>query len=148
MAFGGWSFRDDLGIEQVDEDHRRLVELLRRLYDGTAAGWAGAEVAAAFRELAEHARVHFQREELLLEAAACPELPRQRSEHASLLTLLRGLGRAPAELSPQAVEDLGRRLLAHIQEEDRSYADWLARARPEAVAAWARRRALAALPRP
>lgn len=148
MPFGGWSFRDDLGIEQVDEDHRRLVELVRRLHDGTAAGWGGAEVAAAFRDLADHARTHFQREELLLEASGCPELPRQRSEHAALLALLRELGRSPAELSPQAVDALGGRLLAHIQAEDRSYADWLARARPEAVAAWARRRALAALPRP
>jgi hemerythrin-like metal-binding protein len=147
MAFGGWSFGDDLGIEQVDEDHRRLFELVRRLHEGTAAGWAPAQVAAAHRELSEHARAHFQREELLLEAAGCPELPRQRSEHAVLLTLLRELGRAPAALTPQAVEGLGGRLVAHVQSEDRSYADWLARARPEAVAAWARRRALAALPR-
>jgi len=147
MGFFTWSFGYEVGIDLVDADHRRLFEILRRLHDGIAAGWAAPAVGCALRDLARHCQAHFEREEDLLDASGCPELVRQRGEHTGLLAHLADLESSRAELSLATVTRMRDFLLTHIQEGDRRYAGWLARASPEAVTDWARRRALAAMPR-
>lgn len=147
MDLFSWSFGYEVGIDPVDADHRRLFEILRRLHDGIAAGWAAPAVGCTLRDLAEHCRAHFEREEDLLDASGCPELLRQRGEHAGLLAHLADLEGSQADLTLGTVIRVRDFLLTHIQEGDRRYAGWLARASPEAVTAWASRRALAAMPR-
>jgi hemerythrin len=147
MAFFVWSPAFDLGIEAIDADHRRLFDTLRRLHDGIAAGWAAPAVGQVLRELSEQARAHYHHEEDLLQASGYPDLQRQRGEHRSFLEHLSDLetsGAAPTVDTAARLRDLVRE---HVLGSDRRYATWLARAAPEAVADWARRRAAAALPR-
>jgi hemerythrin len=147
MPFFVWNPSYDLGVDAVDADHRRLFEILRRLHDGIAAGWAAPAVGEVLRELAEQARVHVVHEEDLLEAAGCPDLERQRADHRGFLEHLADLQTSAGSLGVDAAVRLRDLLLEHILGGDRSYAGWLARVAPEAVADWARRRAAAALPR-
>jgi hemerythrin len=146
MSFFVWNPSLDLGIEAVDAEHRRLFEIVRRLHDGVAAGWAGAEAGEVLRELDRESRAHFLHEEDLLDAAGCPEAVRGRGEHLAFSKYLAELESSVAPLTVDAAVRL-RDFLLELLQSDRRYASWLSRARPEAVAAWARRRAAAALPR-
>jgi hemerythrin-like metal-binding protein len=146
MPFFTWDPSYELGIEAIDDDHRRMFELVRRLHDGVAAGWSPPVVGASLRELQEQARAHFTREEDLLDAAGCPELLRQRGEHLSILEHLQGIEAAAPTPTVETVERLRDFLLDHVVRGDRGYATWLARAAPEVVADWARRRAAASRP--
>lgn len=76
-----------VGIDQVDQEHRRLFEIAGRVHDSLAAGNDEAARAArtAVHELLDYTATHFASEERQMEAAGYPELDNHRELHRNLL---------------------------------------------------------------
>lgn len=79
-----WDARYETGLEAVDQDHRRLLELVRTLGaeagDPSPAGEAAWR--ATYRALQDYARTHFHAEEALMRELQVD--PRHRRAHEAL----------------------------------------------------------------
>lgn len=75
-----------IGINEIDEEHRRLFELIA----STDAALKGTEEPVGhalllINELKQYATTHFAHEEKYMESIDDPELPRQKKEHAAFI---------------------------------------------------------------
>lgn len=80
-----YRFTEDclIGIETIDEEHKKLFQLLNETEKMLSAGApCKTTVAPLISELKEYAVTHFAHEEAYMEQIHDPELPRQRKEHA------------------------------------------------------------------
>lgn len=82
-----FEFTDDciIGIEQIDEEHRYLFELLNRTHALTSMDYQNDHYQAIkdiIAELDNYAEQHFANEEAYMEQIRDPELILQRAQHA------------------------------------------------------------------
>lgn len=141
------TWREDwtLRIDPLDDDHRRIVDLLldialRFRDEPDAAGRGdfgdtgvdpGGEggLYDALARLGEFTRNHFRREEEFMRTIDYPGLAEHRSEHALLMAehtaMVRELRARGAErLAPEDLENLKHWVVAHILGADRGFADF------------------------
>jgi hemerythrin-like metal-binding protein len=77
-----WRDQMALGIREIDEDHRALVDLINRLDDLAAAKRLDeAQLADCLRNLIRYTRDHFEREERLMISARFPGFEKHRDSH-------------------------------------------------------------------
>lgn len=81
-----FEFTEDciLGVEQIDEEHRYLFDLMNRgieiLNDSYFSDWY-EDIKLLLSELEDYAEQHFEHEEAYMEKIRDPELILQRSQH-------------------------------------------------------------------
>jgi hemerythrin len=118
-----------VGIEQIDQEHRRLFEIAARVHDALNSPATNVDdTSAAIVDLLDYTTTHFTNEEALMEAARYPELEAHRQLHRRLLAKardmeIRAMGQEsylPLELS----QFLGHWLIDHIQTEDRKFGEF------------------------
>lgn len=121
-----------VGIEQVDEQHRKLFEIAGRVYDNLNADGATAAKAAAeaVRELIQYTETHFASEEQLMQAAGYPGLGVHRELHENLITQVRDM-EMRAEIGERQVPiELNRFiynwLVDHIMANDKKFGAFVA----------------------
>lgn len=85
MAFMDWKEQFSVGILAIDEQHRRLLDIINRLHDAMKKGSDVASLDAVVRELISYTRYHFAFEEQMLERAAYPELEEHRRKHRAMV---------------------------------------------------------------
>ncbi|ARJ67420.1 hypothetical protein WV31_17990 [Magnetospirillum sp. ME-1] len=121
-----WSSRYETGIAEVDEDHRRLVDLINDLdamLDGSGdLGRVGMIIDA----LVDYTDYHFTREERLMAASGYAEVDEHALSHAQfgqfLGELVGGCMLEPSRDSAVRVNDYLREwLLDHILVEDMKF---------------------------
>lgn len=79
-----YQFTDDciIGIEAIDEEHRKLFQLINEAEEAHRAAQLPAErVRSTLTALCEYARTHFAHEEAYMQQISDPELPLQKKEH-------------------------------------------------------------------
>ena len=142
------TWRNDwlLGIEQLDEDHRRMVHLLNLLFAApetpmtgagpTETGVQTAETIVAdaraillerLDEVIEHLRAHFAREEAFLHSIDFPGYDEHSSEHAlqmaEFVQLRREiLGQGTDHLDAEIIGGIKRWFFNHVIAEDHRFA--------------------------
>ena len=127
-----WNSRFETGIASVDEQHRRLVEIVNQmgsiLIDGSATE---SSISSVFSALAAYAQYHFADEErLMLEAKLDPAHVALHQQHhrqfAEQLTTM-WKGRADLDNPAEVLQSfLASWLTFHILEEDQSMARQIA----------------------
>lgn len=75
-----WNVRYLVGIREIDQHHKHLVELLNRTYDEFRGG-ANIELAVV-DELVDYAGYHFACEERWMAESSYPKLSEHKEEHA------------------------------------------------------------------
>ena len=127
-----WNSRFETGIASVDEQHRRLVEIVNQmgsiLVDGSATE---SSISDIFGALAAYAQYHFADEErLMFEASLDPaHIALHQQHHRQFVEQLTTMwkGRADIENSPAVLQSfLSSWLTFHILEEDQSMARQIA----------------------
>lgn len=63
MVFMTWNEQLKVGIDVIDDDHRKLVELINELHDGMMAGCNREALGSILDRLVSYTRLHFAREE-------------------------------------------------------------------------------------
>ncbi len=127
-----WDQRFVTGLEKVDAQHRRLVDIVNLVGDILTAQHASEDdLQTIFRQLADYARFHFADEEKLMDAAGVDprHSTRHKEHHAQFIAQVVQMWRARATMSnPAEVLHgfLASWLSFHILDEDQAMARQLA----------------------
>lgn len=121
------------GVLAIDEDHRRLLELLELLEQARALRVDAAVIKETIRDLLDVFRAHFEREELLMEEVAYAQLADHRLAHKLMITafgqLVAGFTEEDAPGADSVAEFLAGWLTNHIDGADRPLANEVRRTR-------------------
>lgn len=125
-----WTPDLSVGVANLDTDHKKLVELLNRVFVAAYAGVEEEVLAGVLAELAAYTKDHFAREEAHLAQRFYPDLPAHKAEHDRLVAELAQISRRAIDerqegLSADVSEFLRRWLVDHILDRDRAYAEYL-----------------------
>ncbi len=125
MSFIEWYKTYELGIEELDEHHRHLVDLLNMAYDGLNCGAERDELEAVLDELARYAKYHFAAEEHGMEIYKFPNPSYHLEEHEKFRVRVDGFIKdfhdGKANLTVHVVQFLYNWLMHHILNTDAEY---------------------------
>ena len=76
-----WLDGYSVGIEEVDNQHKVLVEIINELFTQISQGKAKDNLNEIFDRLTEYTKVHFKDEEAMLVKFAYPDIISHRFEH-------------------------------------------------------------------
>lgn len=128
MRFFEWDDRYRLGIEPVDGQHRRLVEMVDELFAAMHAGEGRAALERILNALLEYTVSHFDAEERWMARNGYPELDEHRRIHRRMREHVVGLKErydAGKLTSPVQIGNFLRNWLnRHILGTDRKLADF------------------------
>lgn len=130
MAYLEWTDNLSVGVPLLDEDHRKLIGLINRVYQSVADGDGEQVVKAVLDELIDYTNYHFRREERMMEAAGYPDTDDHRGVHAELSDQVVDFRRRyladPSGFKPMTVFDfLSEWLMKHIIGRDLKYRPYL-----------------------
>lgn len=112
-------------VESIDNDHKKLVELINQLYEARRQGEADQLLKRLFAELNAYCNEHFKREEDEMERLGYPEREAHQQEHQQLMqqtaTLQSQLESGEDSLSNETFKFLRHWLLDHIVEVDKKF---------------------------
>ncbi len=84
MAFLEFGPQYEIGIKEVDQQHKKLFEMLSKLHTAIVNGEEQSTLATILDDLIEYTVYHFQSEEELLLKHGCPDYNKQKSAHDKL----------------------------------------------------------------
>jgi hemerythrin len=127
----------EIGIAEIDAQHRRLFDLLNQLRSWSGKGYEYAATIDTLNELAEYTHTHFAVEESLMRMLRYPDITAHMAEHDRLRQKLEEFRhRVLKEGSRIELSDFIQAwLIDHISKVDRKYVDHFLAARIDPTAA-------------
>lgn len=130
MPLMSWSDKLSVGVQQLDDDHKKLVSMLNELHDGLLAGHGKESLGHVLDGLVAYTKTHFAHEEALFAKTHYPMAAWHKKEHDDLTkTVLdvqaRFKGSANLTLTLDVMKFLKDWLFNHIQGSDKKYAPHL-----------------------
>ncbi len=125
-----WSADYELGVEEIDLQHRYFLSLINRLHHELQNSGNHEHQVALFSELNAYAKFHFISEENMMLFAGYDQLAEHQRHHYELIDQLNakesGLNvRYDAEEAKAVVDFLVHWFKAHTTAEDRQFAEFL-----------------------
>lgn len=119
-----WNSDLAVGIDEIDEDHRKLITYLNDLFAACFAAQGPAVLKGTLEAMQRYTREHFSHEEDVMRKVGYPGLEEHRAQHAELISELDDLvdefeHGADHGLSNKTLQFLEDWLLHHILIEDR-----------------------------
>lgn len=128
MAYIDWDERYSVGVQELDEHHSKLVDLINALHVASRDGRTDT-IIALVDELLRYTHFHFAAEEALLEKHGYPTLSEHQARHKDLLEELDDIQNkvegGAAEMSMRLVDYLSNWVLQHVQGMDAQYSSFL-----------------------
>jgi len=126
MPLMTWNDKLSVGVRILDDDHKHLVDMVNKLFDGMRAGHAKAVLGPILDELVEYTKVHFAHEEDFFAKTQYPGASAHKAEHDKLTQQVHDIqarykAGALGILSLEVMEFLKTWLVNHIQVEDKHY---------------------------
>ncbi len=85
MAFIVWNDKMTVGIAEIDNDHKKMVLMINKLFDGISEGKGKEVLTEMLEHLVEYTSVHFAREEKLFAATHYPAAAAHKKEHDEMI---------------------------------------------------------------
>lgn len=126
-----WNGALATGYPEIDEQHRKLIDLANRLNEAMQRGEARSEIGAVLEDLIKYTTFHFEFEENLMKKAGYPELFQHQQEHKKLVNdVLARKARfdSGSALSSELLSFLRDWLVNHIMKTDKALARGLKQA--------------------
>ena len=123
-----WSSALSVGIGSIDSQHKRLIELINRLYKAVVNQQDRQTSGRILDELIDYAAVHFRTEEELFDRHGYAEGRQHREIHEKLVQRIlayRDEFRQGAALDISLLEFLKNWLVEHIMRTDKKYSAFL-----------------------
>jgi methyl-accepting chemotaxis protein len=121
-----WSDRLSVGIDILDSEHKNLISMVNRLYEGMLAGKNAAGLGNVLDGLIAYTASHFKREEEFFAKTGYPESLPHKKEHDELTRRVVDVqakfsAGVSNTLSLEVLAFLKNWLASHIQGSDRKY---------------------------
>lgn len=130
MALMEWNDSFNIGVPEVDRQHRHLVEILNRLHAAMLAGNPPAELARVVQDLLNYTRYHFDAEERAMRDANYPELSAHQQKHRAMVERVEAFSQemlsGKATVTMRLLVFLKEWLARHILETDRRFGVFMA----------------------
>lgn len=126
MTLMQWNEAMSVGVEELDEQHRKLVGLINDAYEALQVH-DETRMAQLLDDMREYAIIHFDTEEGLLDKCGYPELSAHKFQHAKFNEAVREFKSKQFQNTnlSQIFVFLSRWLASHIMEDDMRYAPYL-----------------------
>ena len=125
MALIEWTAGLTLGVQEIDNQHRRLVAMINDLNDAMRQGKGKDVMGKIIDGLIAYTATHFKLEEKYFDQFAYPEAYKHKSEHNKFVQKVSefraGFGKGKLGLSTEVMNFLSDWLKDHIQGSDRKY---------------------------
>lgn len=126
MSIIAWTEDLSVGIDNLDDHHKRLIDLVNQLGLAVQAGDARQVTGEVLGELIRYVFYHFGEEERLMEAGGYDDLRAHRQSHRIMADHVRKLEQAydrdPAGVAAGELQEfLADWLVHHIRSEDFRY---------------------------
>ena len=128
MAYIIWKDSFNIGVQEMDDQHRLLVNYINDLYDSIQAGNSEDNVETILHNLTEYIQLHFAAEEAILKSVNYPLLDSQIKQHeyyVSELNFLKSGFLDEAQTAQNMLLFLKDWFLHHITTEDLKYVDFV-----------------------
>lgn len=120
-----WTEELGVGIQEIDEQHKVLVELVNRLYKSIIRQTDSTVVDEVLTELIQYTRIHFAVEESLMRIFDYPLYEEHKQVHEELthqvVELHHKFKKGEVAIGMELLSFLRRWLTGHIMVEDKKY---------------------------
>ncbi len=127
--FAVWKDEYSVGVKSLDDDHRKLLNLINHLQ--TAVHYQTGEIfeKEALDEVVAYTKYHFEREEKMLEEAGYPDLEAHKALHSKMIAEVDGFVKEYDKRGHEALEEVAQYLkdwlVGHINGTDQEYSSLL-----------------------
>ncbi len=120
-----WNESYSVGVDTIDSQHKKLIELLNRLYESFIDQSVGQKLEEVINELVDYTNYHFNTEEELFEQVGYSQKEEHIEEHQKFVKELDGfkkdLQEKKSSLTFQLMNFLRNWLINHIALSDQAY---------------------------
>ena len=124
-----WSKDLSVGVDEIDEDHLKLIAIVNRFHEAYVSGADKSAMLATLTEIADYSGWHFDHEENVMRRFGFPHLERHAGQHSDLLNrmdqILVDFEVGKSELSEDLFEFLRNWIVIHLKTEDRELGEWV-----------------------
>jgi hemerythrin len=124
-----WTQKLSVSIEEIDKQHKQLVNLINLLYDSMKVGKGRDVLGKVLNELADYTVYHFDTEEKMLMEYMYPSYTMHKREHDNLTKQVTDIKTkfdlGDAVLTVELMIFLKDWLNNHILQADKKYSDFL-----------------------
>jgi hemerythrin len=125
MELISWKESLNVGIKDIDEQHKKLVGLINKLFDAMSHGKSNEIMNAVFSDLSKYVTNHFATEEKLMRKYGYDDYDYHKQEHKFFIDKLNELkekfSNGNVAISLEVLNFLKDWLLKHIIGTDRKY---------------------------
>jgi hemerythrin len=130
--FVDWSDELSVGIEEIDNQHKVLVELVNEMHEAIHQRHGSDAVRGVLSKLADYTRIHFAVEESLMRILGYPGYDTHKEQHEALIAHMKDLQHkvdtGKVSIGFELMHFLKVWLTKHIMESDREYSDFFIQA--------------------
>jgi hemerythrin len=130
--FVEWDDSLSVGIEEIDEQHKVLVDMVNKMHEAIHQRHGSDVVIGILNDLAEYTRIHFAVEESLMRILNYPEYDDHKHIHEELLHTVQDLqekvSSGKKSIGFELMHFLKTWLVKHIMEEDMQYSGFFLKA--------------------
>jgi len=129
MSLITWSDSLSLNIEEIDKQHKKLVNIVNELYQGMLNGESKAALGIALNQLYEYTKLHFSFEESLMSQYGYQGTEEHKANHHMFINKLEKLkvnvSCGYTMLGMEMISFLRLWITEHIMKDDKSYAEYI-----------------------
>ena len=127
MAFIKWLPEYEFGIPEIDQQHKHLVELLNRFYEGLVDQNTKDQLLILLNEAIDYTHYHFSEEVKMMQDIGYTALIEQKKMHLDVENRIENfkekiLLNKPV-LSMEVINEIKSWFIDHVQIEDRKYVE-------------------------
>jgi hemerythrin len=129
MPFLRWNSDLETNIKKIDDQHKKLVQLINDLFDAMNAGKSKEALGGILHELVEYTKMHFATEESFFKLHHYPDSIKHQKEHNDLATQVlefqKQFNEGNARVTVQLMNFLKDWITNHILGSDKKYGPFL-----------------------
>ncbi|WP_347989749.1 bacteriohemerythrin [Methylomonas sp. AM2-LC] len=126
MSLLNWSSAFCVGVTEIDDQHKKLVDMANRLNDAMQIGQGREALAKILNELVDYTVYHFGTEEKLMSVHQYPNQAAHKEEHKKLIAAVSDFKRkfdtGDAAITSEIMNFLRDWLTKHILQSDKLFA--------------------------
>lgn len=128
MPFIEWKDSYNIGVKEIDNQHRGLFDLISKLFNSRSYEPDGKYFFLTLNKFVEYAQVHFTTEERYMREAQYPKLAEHQREHevfiAQASKFIQDTENKKTDIENKTLDFLKNWYLAHILGTDRDLEKW------------------------